>query len=213
MKSVGQYIAFFTLWIIAYWALKLPEIAANVSQLWLFSAMKDNVLPTISAFNIIFLFGCARGWHDVGWHVVVWHVVVLFGVALLAFILAGSASSTAALLSCLCVPLIVGRSLAIRVLGSLMLAALLTFDVVFLIAPAQFPEIIDLVSHMLGKPVDELANTTGRLSIWAMLWEGSADEYFGKGFGMERFVQLLVDPEVVAYHIGDLAFNLNSAHN
>jgi hypothetical protein len=65
----------------------------------------------------------------------------------------------------------------------------------------------------LHKSSEELIGATGRYTIWSVFWELTQNQYFGTGFGSDRFVQLLGDANLLSESSGGQRIDILSAHN
>jgi hypothetical protein len=80
------------------------------------------------------------------------------------------------------------------------------------LAPDRFLGLIDIAANILQKPTVELLTATGRYTIWSIIWDATKDNYFGLGFGSDRFIQLLGGMSEVSAHFGS-SIIVMSAHD
>jgi exopolysaccharide production protein ExoQ len=199
LESLDRKILFLGLYCTTWFLLNFPDFIESLSRGIVFSAIKDNFLPAVG-FSVAVL-----GWTT---RLRVWSGIV----GLLTFVLAGSAAAVASAMAACFVGLAFNRSMALKFVGYIGLLAATCFMVVFLVAPDQFPEAVDLLSSVLQKPKAELLDATGRYAIWSTLWDVTKDNYFGSGFGSDRFIQLLGGADV-SDRLGSPNVFVASAHN
>ena len=180
--------------------LNIPLLVTNVSHNIVFSAIKDNYF-SIVGFTVVVL----------GWTTRLRSLFCIIG--LTTFVLAGSASSVASALAAFSVGFMFKQSTISRLAGCIGLIASISFIIVFLVAPDQFPETVNFLSDILQKPKEELLDATGRYTIWALLWDASKDNYFGTGFGSDRFIQLVGNADELTGRLGTADIFIMSAHN
>ena len=192
-------------WFLLYfpsWSIGAPSFIESFSEGSIFSSIKDNLVPAAGFATAVL------GW-TTRWR------VVFCTIGMGAFIVAGSAASVAgAVVGCFA-GLTLNRNAILRLVGYLGFSATLAFLVVYLLFPEDFPQTIELVSYSLHKPKEELIGATGRYEIWSVFWELTQNDYFGTGFGSDRFVQLLGDTSLLSESFASFGQRIDilSAHN
>jgi exopolysaccharide production protein ExoQ len=200
LDSVIKKILFLALYCCVWFFMKIPTLAENLSQQILFSAIKDNFFPAMG-FGIAIL-----GW-TTRWR------LPFFIIGTLTFVLAGSAAALASAIAALCIGLTFIRTALAKSVGYIAFLSTISFMIIFLVIPEQFPDIIDFLSAVLQKPTAELIGATGRYAIWSLLWDATKGTYFGSGFGSDRFVQLLGSLGEVTTTLGSTNVYIMSAHD
>jgi exopolysaccharide production protein ExoQ len=199
LESLDRKILFLGLYCTTWFFLNFPDFLESLSRGIIFSAVKDNFLPAVG-FSVVVL-----GWAT---RLRVWSGIV----GLLTFVFAGSAAAVACAIAACFAGLAFNRSMISKLVGGLGLLAAVCFMIVFLVAPDQFPEAVDLLSSVLQKPKEELLGATGRYAIWSTFWDVTKDNYFGSGFGSDRFIQLVGGADV-GDRLGSANVFVSSAHN
>ena len=200
LNSLDQKVTFLAIYCLTWIFSNIPLLIDGLSHKIIFSAIKDNFLPTVG-------FGVAV----LGWSTSLRPLFCIIGIV--TIVLAGSAASIASGLAACSVGMIFSRKMVLKIAGCVCLIASLFFIVVYLIAPDQFPETVDFLSNILQKPKQELLGATGRYTIWSILWDTAKNNYFGTGFGSDRFVQLIRDIDELTYRLGTADIFIMSAHN
>jgi exopolysaccharide production protein ExoQ len=185
-----------TIWLI----MNVPTLFDNVSEGIIFSAVKDNFIPTLG-FAVIVL----------GWATEYWLFFSIVGLCI--FVVAGSAAAMPSALAAGFAGLIFNQTVAIRVVGYVGLLFTVSMIVLYLLAPDEFSEIAEYLAVFLQKPPEELLNATGRYAIWSLMWDFTKDNYFGSGFGSDRFIQLLGNTTEVSSRLGSSTVFIYSAHD
>jgi exopolysaccharide production protein ExoQ len=193
-------INFLAVYCLTWMLFNSPLLVESLSQYIIFSAIKDNFLPAVG-FSVAIL----------GWTTRSRLVFLTIGVS--TFVFAGSAAAAASAVAACFVGLVFSRSILFKLIGYTGIFATVGFMVAYLIAPNQFPEIINLLSNILQKSTEELLDATGRYTIWNILWDETKDNYFGSGFGSDRFIQLLGSLAEVSDRFGSNSVFIMSAHN
>lgn len=199
------FIAVHVVLLVGWLAVHAVEMFEDLAQGIVFSSAKDNMLPLLCVSLILFLALEPRRPRGT------W-AIVLFAVA--CFIAAGSAATVAA------IPLIVTGLLAasanpaVRRIGAVASATWMLLFTVLLAGLGSFPQLMELVSAILQKPIVELEQATGRGQFWPLFFDATAGHNFGSGFAAgERFIQLLLDPAAVQERMGRPNVFIASAHN
>jgi hypothetical protein len=196
-----QKVAFLALYCLMWFLLYFPTFIESFSEGSIFSSIKDNLMPAAGFATIVL------GW-TTRWR------LVFCTIGMGAFIVAGSAASVAAGGAACFAGLTLNRNAILRLVGSVGFLATLAFFVVYFLFPEDFPQTIELFSNLLHKPSEELISATGRYTIWSVFWELTQNQYFGTGFGSDRFVQLLGDTSLLSESsAGVERIDILSAHN
>jgi len=199
LESYIHKVMFLALYSITWCLLNVPVFLESLSSGIIFSSIKENIIPVVG-FSIV-LFGWATRLR-----------LMFFLIGMSTFVFAGSATSVACAITVCFIGLAFHRNVGLKLVGYFGAFLTLTFIVVYLLVPDQFPDVIEFLSYVLQKPSSELLAATGRYAIWQILWEVSQNQYFGTGFGTDRFVQLLAGLGQVSERFGS-DINLNSAHD
>ena len=200
LRSLINKVTFLAVYCVIWVLLNIPIFFEAISHKIVFSAIKDNFLSTVG-FSVLVL----------GWKTRLRYLFCFIGSATIVF--AGSAASTASAVAACSVGLILSRNIIFKLVGCVGFFASLFFIVVYLVAPEQFPGTVEFLSGILQKPKEELLSATGRYTIWSILWTLAKDNYFGTGFGTDRFMQLIGNMDEVADRLGTKDIFVMSAHN
>lgn len=191
---------FIVVWLVAV----TPVILANLASGIVFSSAKNNMMPyvcAVLAFAVVF--GARTRWR-----------VPYFVLAVVGFVIAGSASSTGALIALVPGVLIASPYRNVRILGFVTMVLVGAVFVVLMLGLSAFPALLDLVSVILQKPAEELANATGRGTLWPTFLAATGDRLVGSGYSAaDRFIQLLMPPTALTDASGRDTVFLTSAHN
>lgn len=190
--------------IVAWLAASLPVVVTNLAGGIVFSAGKHNMMPLVCAalgFLVTFDRRAPRR-------------IPYFLLAVAGFAIAGSAASTASLAAVVPGMMIASASRPVRVLGVTAAALAGVLFVMLLSGLSSFSGLLDLLSVVLQKPVEELANATGRGTFWPTFIEATRDRVIGSGFSAaDRFVQLLIPTSGLAEELGRETVFIASSHN
>jgi len=200
LQYLSYKVMFLAVYCLVWWLLNIPALIDGLSHSIIFSAIKDNFMPTVG-FSVAAL----------GWKTRLRFLFCILGIIII--VLAGSAASVASGVAACSVGLIFSRNIIIKSAGYVGAIASISFIIVYLVAPDQFPGTVDLLSDILQKSQEELLGATGRYTIWNILWEAGKDNYFGSGFGSDRFVQLVGNIDEINDRLGTSDIFVMSAHN
>jgi exopolysaccharide production protein ExoQ len=200
LESLFAVVIFLAVYCTTWFCLNVPVLIESLSQNIFFSAIKDNFLPAVG-FSVAVL----------GWTTRFRYLFCITGI--LTFVLAGSAAAVPCAVAACFAGLAFSRNIIIKLVGYIGALATLSFMIVYLLIPTQFPEIIELLSNILQKSTEELLNATGRYTIWSIIWDATKDRYFGSGFGSDRFIQLLSNMAEVNVRFGAPSVFIMSAHD
>jgi exopolysaccharide production protein ExoQ len=200
LESLVQKVTFLALYCLTFVFINVSVLIENATQGIIFSAVKENHIPAVG-FSVAVL----------SWPTHLRLFFCIIGIA--TFVLAGSAASVASAIAACCIGLAFNRNIIIKSLGYIGAISTVTFMVIFLVIPNEFPEAVGFLSDILQKSTEELLNATGRYTIWNIIWDASKDNYFGSGFGSDRFVQLLANVAEVNYRVGAQSVFIMSAHD
>ena len=200
LHSLVHKVIFLAIYCVTWFFLNFPLFIGALSHGVVFSAIKDNLVPAVG-------FGVAV----LGWNTRL--RLLFFIIGAITIVLAGSAASVVSAAAACCVGMLFKRNTVFRLVGIVCLVATLFFMVVYLVAPEQFPETVDFLSNILQKPKEELLGATGRYTIWSVLWDASKYNYFGTGFGSDRFIQLVGSLDELSDRFGTTDVFIMSAHN
>lgn len=182
----------------------IPVIVTNLANGIVFSSGKNNMTPFI-CFALAMLVAVDRTQA---------RRLPYFVLAVVGFIVAGSASSTGALVAIVPGLMIASARRSVRALGIVTTVATVVVFLVLMLSISMFPELLELVSTVLQKPAEEIANGTGRGSFWPIFLDATRDRLVGSGYSAgDRFLDVIIaqsDPSGVAatQNVG-----LASAHN
>ena len=178
LDSLFSTVLFLSVYCTTWVVLNFPVLAESLSQGIVFSAIKDNFLPAVG-FCVAVL-----GW---GTRFRFWFCVL----GMIIFVLAGSAAAVPCAIAACFVGLAFNRNVIFKLVGCVGFLSALACMIAYLWAPEEFMGLIDFVSGILQKPTAEFLTATGRYTIWSIIWDATKDDYFGLGFGSDRFIQLL----------------------
>ena len=142
LSSLDHKVIFLAIYCLTWLLLNIPLLVDALSHKIIFSAIKDNFLPTVG-FSVEVLGSATRA------------RLLFYALGMVIVVLAGSAASVASGLAACSVGMIFNRNMAIRLAGHVCLIASLLFIVVYLVAPDQFPGIVDFLSDILQKPKEK----------------------------------------------------------
>lgn len=190
---------------VVVWLLAVsPIIATSLAGGIVFSAAKNNMMPLVCAalaFLVVFDGRAPRR-------------TAYLLLALAGFTIAGSAASTGALAAVAPAMMIASSHRPVRVLGYAAAAFACVAFLVLMLGLSAFPALLDLLSLVLQKPPEELANATGRGTFWPTFIEATRHRVLGSGFSAaDRFVQLLIPTTALAEELGREAVFITSSHN
>lgn len=181
------------------------EMVESLARGTVFSSAKDNMLPLLCV-SLVLLLAITRRRPQL--------TVVLVLLAAGCFVAAGSAATVGALPLVLAGLLAASSSRRMRVLGIAASVVWMLLFTVLLAGLGSFPDLMQTVSVLLQKPVEELERATGRGQFWPLFLDATAGRNFGSGFAAgERFIQLLLDPVAVQERMGRANVFIASAHN
>ncbi|ACL59225.1 O-antigen ligase family protein [Methylobacterium nodulans] len=191
---------FVVVWLVAV----APIIAESLASGIVFSAAKNNMMPLVCAALGLLVAFDPRAPRRAAYLLL----------ALIGFIIAGSAASTGALVAVVPGLMIASPHRRIRILGGVTAALVVAAFLVLMLGLSAFPALLDLLSALLQKPPDELANATGRGTFWPTFIKATQDHLVGSGFSAgDRFVQLLTSTTELAEELGRDAVFITSSHN
>ncbi|MGA4551005.1 O-antigen ligase family protein [Methylorubrum aminovorans] len=134
--------------------------------------------------------------------------------ALAGFVIAGSATSTASLIAVVPGLIAASRHRRLRLLGYTAFTVYLVLFVVLMVGLSAFPGLLEVVSVVLQKPPEELADATGRGTFWPVFIEATKDRFVGAGYAAgDRFIQLLIPTTALAETLARDAVFISSSHN
>lgn len=190
---------------IALWlAAATPVVAASFAKGIVFSAAKDNLMPAVCAALIFVVAFDAQAPRRAAY----------FLLGLAGFIIAGSAASTGALMAVAPAAMIASRHQTVRLLGLAAALVAVAVFIVLMVGLSSFPDLLQALSFVLQKPVEELADATGRGTFWPTFIEATRGHLFGSGFSAgDRFIQLLIPVDTLTAEMGQKELFLASAHN
>ena len=192
--------AFVLLWLAAV----APTVVTSLAGGIVFSSAKNNMMPFVCAclgFLVVFDRRAPRR----GLYV---------ALAAVGFVVAGSASSTGALVAVVPGVMIASSSRTIRGLGIVVTLATVAAFLVLMLGISMFPDLLDTVSAVLQKTTEELSNGTGRNSFWPVFLEATRDRLLGSGFSAgDRFLDVLIARSSPGGVAPTEAHGLASAHN
>ncbi|KQP73262.1 hypothetical protein ASF60_09915 [Methylobacterium sp. Leaf113] len=190
--------------ILSWLAAVLPIILESLAHGIIFSAAKNNMMPYVCAmlgFLVIFRPPQRRRG-------------AYLGLALIGFVVAGSAASTGALVAVGPAMLMSSRHVVLRNFGIFGALAAIAGFVLLMLDLAAFPALLDLLATILQKPAVELANGTGRSTFWPTFIAATQDRLAGSGFSAgDRFIQLLIPTTTLAETLGREDVFITSSHN
>ncbi len=199
-RLAGLFALFTVLWLVAVSPVILQSLARGI----VFSAAKHNIMPHLCAtYAFLVIFDARirrRGAH--------------LTLALVGFVIAGSASSTGSLAALVPGLLLASPHRRLRVLGVITFAFVFAGFLVLMLGLSAFPGLLDVLSAVLQKPAEELAGATGRGTFWPIFIEGTKDHMIGSGFSAaDRFIQLLVPGADYLETLGPEGMAIQSSHN
>lgn len=200
-RRLADLLAFFiAVWLLAVSPIIVTSLAAGI----LFSAAKNNMMPLVcTALALLMLFGPRHP-----------RRTAYLLLAIVGFVIAGSAASTGALLGIVPAVMIASRHRPVRVTGWVLAAATTAVFLFLIVGLSAFPELLEALSVVLQKPAEELANATGRTTFWPTFIEATRGRLFGSGFSAaDRFVQLLIPTSALADTLGREEVFITSSHN
>jgi O-antigen ligase len=102
----------------------------------------------------------------------------------------------------------------LRLLGYAGFTVYLAAFVVLMGGLSAFPALLDVISTVLQKPPEELADATGRGTFWPVFIEATKDRFVGAGYAAgDRFIQLLIPTTALAETLARDAVFISSSHN
>ena len=203
--DIGRRLAPLLSMFVAVWLLAVsPEIVTSLAGGIVFSAAKNNMMPFVCAMlAFLTLFDRRLPWRR-----------SQFVLAVVGFVIAGSASSTAAFAAIAPGMMIASAERRIRVLGWLLAGIVFGLFLVMMLGLSACPNRLELLSVVLQKPAVELAKATGRGEFWPFFIEATRDRLAGAGFSAaDRFIQLLIPTTALAEELGREAIFITSSHN
>ncbi|CAO4177240.1 O-antigen ligase family protein [Methylorubrum populi] len=200
-RRLANLFALFTVvWLVAVTPIILENLASGI----VFSSAKHNIIPFLCAAHAFLVIFDARVRHR-GPHLLL---------ALVGFVIAGSAASTGALVAAAPGMMVASPHRRLRILGLVLFALIFVVFIVLMLGLSAFPGLLDLLSVVLQKPAVELAGATGRGTFWPLFIEGTKDHLLGSGFSAaDRFIQLLVPPADYMEALGPEGMAIQSSHN
>lgn len=200
-RRLGDLLALFTVvWLLAV----APIIVASLASGIVFSAAKNNMMPYVCAMLAFVAVFDERTRHRTAY-------VIL---AIVGFVIAGSAASTGALVALAPGLMVASPHRKVRVAGWMSAAFVTVMFLVLMLGLSAFPGLVELLSEILQKPAEELANATGRGTFWPTFIAGTKDHLVGSGFSAaDRFIQLLIPTSTLAETLGRDAVFIASSHN
>lgn len=199
-RLAGLFALFTIAWLVAVAPIMLGNFASGI----VFSAAKHNIVPHLCATYAFLVIFDDRIRHRRA------HLLL----ALVGFVIAGSASSTGSLVAVAPALMVASRNRRVRILGYVAFALVYALFVVLMLGLSAFPALLDLLSVVLQKPAEELAGATGRGTFWPIFIEGTKDHMVGSGFSAaDRFIQLLVPPAFYTDTLGKDGMAIQSSHN
>ncbi len=191
--------------IVAWLVVVAPTYIENIAHGIIFSSAKNNVMPAMCFALLFYAFFVEPDRRRRLWQI---------GLAFPGLVIAGSASSTAAIFGFIPAIMLASRYGPARVAGVVLAVLAVLVFMMLTVNLADFPGLLHVVSVILQKPEAQLANATGRVSFWPAVIMATRDHYFGSGFAAaDRFIQLLLPPGELRNLLGDNSLNLASAHN
>lgn len=200
-RRLANLFALFTVvWLVA----TAPIILDNLAHGIVFSSAKHNLMPYLCAAHAFLVIFDDRIRHR-GAHL---------ALALAGFVIAGSAASTASLIAVVPGLMAASRHRRLRLLGYTAFTVYLVLFVVLMVGLSAFPGLLDVVSVVLQKPPEELADATGRGTFWPVFIEATKDRFVGAGYAAgDRFIQLLIPTTALAERLARDAVFISSSHN
>lgn len=200
-RRLADLLALFTVvWLLAVAPIIVTSLASGI----VFSSAKNNMMPYVCAmlaFAVVFDPAARRRG-------------AYFVLAVVGFVIAGSAASTGALIALAPGVLIASAHRRLRILGYVATVVVCAAFLVLMLGLSAFPALLDLLSAILQKPAEELANATGRGTFWPTFLAATRDHLVGSGYSAaDRFVQLLIPTTELADTLGREAVFITSAHN
>lgn len=200
-RRLANLFALFTcVWLVA----TAPIILDNLAHGIVFSSAKHNLMPYLCAAHAFLVIFDDRIRHR-GAHL---------ALALAGFVIAGSAASTASLIAVVPGLMVASRHRRLRLLGYTAFTVYLVLFVVLMVGLSAFPGLLEVVSVVLQKPPEELADATGRGTFWPVFIEATKDRFVGAGYAAgDRFIQLLIPTTALAETLARDAVFISSSHN
>ncbi|QIJ77208.1 O-antigen ligase domain-containing protein [Methylobacterium sp. NI91] len=200
-RRLANLFALFTcVWLVA----TAPIILDNLAHGIVFSSAKHNLMPYLCAAHAFLVIFDGRIRHR-GAHL---------ALALAGFVIAGSAASTASLIAVVPGLMVASRHRRLRLLGYTAFTVYLVLFVVLMVGLSAFPSLLEVVSVVLQKPPEELADATGRGTFWPVFIEATKDRFVGAGYAAgDRFIQLLIPTTALAETLARDAVFISSSHN
>ncbi|CAO4184770.1 O-antigen ligase-related domain-containing protein [Methylorubrum aminovorans] len=200
-RRLANLFALFTcVWLVA----TAPIILDNLAHGIVFSSAKHNLMPYLCAAHAFLVIFDDRIRHR-GAHL---------ALALVGFVIAGSAASTASLIAVVPGLMVASRHRRLRLLGYTAFTVYLVLFVVLMVGLSAFPGLLEVVSVVLQKPPEELADATGRGTFWPVFIEATKDRFVGAGYAAgDRFIQLLIPTTALAETLARDAVFISSSHN
>ncbi|MBD8907340.1 O-antigen ligase family protein [Methylorubrum zatmanii] len=199
-RLANLFALFTVVWLVAVTPIILENLASGI----VFSSAKHNIVPFLCAAHAFLVIFDERVRHR-GAHLLL---------ALIGFVIAGSAASTGALVAAAPGMMVASPHRRLRILGLVLFALIFVVFVVLMLGLSAFPGLLDLISVALQKPAEELAGATGRGTFWPLFIEGTKDHLVGSGFSAaDRFIQLLVPPAAYMDALGPEGMAIQSSHN
>ncbi|CAO4145879.1 hypothetical protein LPLAFNJD_LOCUS2053 [Methylorubrum aminovorans] len=200
-RRLANLFALFTcVWLVA----TAPIILDNLAHGIVFSSAKHNLMPYLCAAHAFLVIFDDRIRHR-GAHL---------ALALAGFVIAGSAASTASLIAVVPGLMAASRHRRLRLLGYTAFTVYLVLFVVLMVGLSAFPGLLEVVSVVLQKPPEELADATGRGTFWPVFIEATKDRFVGAGYAAgDRFIQLLIPTTALAETLARDAVFISSSHN
>lgn len=194
----------FALFTVAWLVATTPIILDNFAHGVVFSSAKHNLMPYLCAAHAFLVIFDDRIPHRRA------HLLLAF----VGFVIAGSAASTASLIAAAPGLMVASRHRRLRLLGYTAFTVYLIVFVVLMVGLSAFPALLDVVSVVLQKPPEELADATGRGTFWPVFIEATKDRFVGAGYAAgDRFIQLLIPTTALAETLARDAVFISSSHN
>ena len=200
-RRLANLFALFTVvWLVA----TTPIILDNLAHGIVFSSAKHNLMPYLCAAHAFLVIFDDRIRHRGA------HLLLAFA----GFVIAGSAASTASLIAVVPGLMVASQHRRLRIIGYTAFTVYLVLFVVLMVGLSAFPGLLDVVSVVLQKPPEELADATGRGTFWPVFIEATKDRFVGAGYAAgDRFIQLLIPTTALAETLARDAVFISSSHN
>lgn len=194
----------FALFTVAWLVATTPIILDNLAHGIVFSSAKHNLMPYLCAAYAFLVIFDDRVRHR-GAHLLL---------AFVGFVIAGSAASTASLVAAGPGLMVASRHRRLRLIGYAGFTVYLALFLVLMGGLSAFPALLDVISTVLQKPPEELADATGRGTFWPVFIEATKDRFVGAGYAAgDRFIQLLIPTTALAETLARDAVFISSSHN